>query len=226
MSRNTASRQERIGDVLFVTVKHPRQSLKRAFSVPMMAVVLSSWTVWSGAAGEPDPGDLVSMLDRVAIVEAIALACEESRPDLAAPFREAQQRWWVRNAQIHETLVSLEQEIGTPRAKAFLDYFSSLQRSLRKQIKDRQHSGNTEYAARCDDVLQDLTDGRLDYRLPTAAKTGGDLAIQQSRASQGRAGCCCSPQGSRCSSKAMEELTPCTGPCLFPSSFYWPLEAP
>jgi hypothetical protein len=34
MSRNTASRQERIGEVLFVTVKHPRQSLKRAFFRP------------------------------------------------------------------------------------------------------------------------------------------------------------------------------------------------
>jgi hypothetical protein len=221
MSRNTASRQERIGEVLFVTVKHPRQSLKRAFFVPMMVVVLSGSTGWSGAAGEPDPGDLVSMLDRVAIVEAIALACEESRPDLAAPFREAQQRWWVRNAQIHETLVSLEQEIGTPRAKAFLDYFSSLQRSLRKQIKDQQHSGNTEYAARCDDVLQDLTDGRLDYRLPTAAKTGGDLAIQQSRASQGRAGVAVHLRGHAAPPEPSGEPTSCVSPCSFPSSSSW-----
>lgn len=104
------------------------------------------------------------MLDHAAIVEAIARACGDTRPDLAASFSEARQRWWVRNAQVHETLAALEREIGTPRAKAFLDYFDSLQRSLRQQIEDLRHAGNAEYAARCDGVLQDLTRGRLDYR--------------------------------------------------------------
>jgi hypothetical protein len=64
------------------------------------------------------------MLDHAAIVETMALACEESRSDLAAPFREARQRWWVGNAHIRETLVSLQREMGMPRAKAFLDYIS------------------------------------------------------------------------------------------------------
>ena len=204
-----------------MTVKHPRRWLKRAFFVPMMAVVLSGSTVWSGAAGEPDPGDLVSMLDRVAIVEAMALACEESRPDLAAPFREAQRRWWVRNAHIHETLVGLEREIGTPRAKAFLDYFSSLQQSLQKQIKDQQHSGNGEYAARCDDVLRDLTGGRLDYRQPAAAETGEDLLIQRSRVSQGRAGVAVHLRGYAAPLEPSGELTLCLGPCSLPSSSSW-----
>ena len=111
------------------------------------------------------------MLDHAAIVETMALACEDSRPDLAAAFREAQQRWWVRNSQIHETLATLEREIGTPRAMAFLDYFNSLQRSLRQQIQDQRHTGNAEYAARCDGVLKDLTHGRLDYR-PSGAASG------------------------------------------------------
>jgi hypothetical protein len=181
MNRNTAGRRERIDQVLFVTVRHPRQSFKRAFFVPMMAVVRSGSTVWSGAASEPDPGDLESMLDHVAIVEAMALPCEDSRPNLAAPFREAQQRWWVRNARIHETLVALEREIGTPRTKAFFDYFSSLQRSLRKQINDQQHLGNAEYAARCDKILQDFIGGRLDYRQPGAAETGENPLIQRGR---------------------------------------------
>ena len=82
------------------------------------------------------------MLDHAAIVETMALACEDSRPDLAAAFKEAQQRWWVRNAQIHQTVASLEREIGTPRAKAFLDYFDSLRRSLQQQIQDQQHAGD------------------------------------------------------------------------------------
>jgi hypothetical protein len=116
-------------------------------------------------------------------VEAMALACQDSRPDLAAPFREAQQGWWVRNAHIHETLVALEREIGPPRAKAFFDYFSSLQRSLRKQVNDQQHLGNAEYAAHCDDVLQDLIGGRLDYRQPGAAETGENPLIQRRRRS-------------------------------------------
>jgi len=112
-----------------------------------MAVAFFGSTSWSKAAGEPDPGDLVSMLDHAAIVETIALACEDSRPDLAAAFKEAQQRWWVRNAQIHQTVASLEREIGTPRAKAFLDYFNSLRRSLQQQIQDQRHAGDAEYAA-------------------------------------------------------------------------------
>jgi hypothetical protein len=136
----------------------------------MVLVSLAS-TVSSGAAGELDPGDLVSMLDHTAIVETMAAACEDSRPDLATSFREAQQRWWVRNARVHDTLATLEQEVGAPRATAFLSYFSSLQQSLSQQIKDQQHLGNAGYAARCDGVLKDLTRGRLDYR-PTKAASG------------------------------------------------------
>jgi hypothetical protein len=113
------------------------------------------------------------MLDHAAIIETMASACENSRPDLAKPFREAEQLWWVHNAQIHETLASLEREIGTPRAKAFLDYFSTLQRSLRQQIEDEQHIGNTGYASRCDGVLEDLTHGRLDYRSSAGASGAG-----------------------------------------------------
>ena len=105
------------------------------------------------------------------IVETMAVACEDSRPDLATSFREARHRWWVRNARVHETLATLEQEVGAPRANAFLSYFASLQQSLSQQIKDQQHIGNTGHAARCDGVLTDLTRGRLDYR-PSQASSG------------------------------------------------------
>ena len=143
----------------------------RELRVPMMVVVTLGSIVSLGAAGELDPGDLVSMLDHTAIVETMAVACEDSRPDLATSFREAQQRWWLRNARVHQTLATLEQEVGAPRANAFLSYFSSLQQSLSQQIKDQQHIGNTGYAARCDGVLTDLTRGRLDYR-PSKAMSG------------------------------------------------------
>ena len=113
--------------------------MKLALMVPIMAVVFLSWTAPPGRAGEPDPGDLVSMLDHVAIVETIAQECESSRPDLAARFREAKQNWWTRNSQIHDALVSLEQEIGLPRAKAFLEYFSSLQRARQSEVTHRSY---------------------------------------------------------------------------------------
>jgi hypothetical protein len=171
MSRDVAGRCERTVRVPFVTYQRSRQLIKRALLVPIMSVVFLSSTAWSGGSGEPDPGDLVSMLDHAAIVETMAQACEDSRPDLAARFREAQRHWWVRNAQIHETLASLEREIGVLRAKAFLDYFNTLQRSLRQQTKDQRHIGNVGYAARCDGVLTDLARGRLDYR-PSAAASG------------------------------------------------------
>ena len=157
--------------MLFVLYERRARPIKPAFFVPMTAVAFSGSAVWSVAAGEPDPGDLVSMLDHAAIVETMALACEDSRPDLAAAFKEAQQRWWVRNAQIHQTVAGLERAIGAPRAKAFLDYFNSLRRSLEQQIRDQQHAGDRGYAARCDGVLEELTGGRLDYR-PSGAASG------------------------------------------------------
>src|SRR5215469_15467693 len=92
----------------FVTRQRPRRLIRRTLLAPIMTVVFFCSTAWSGSAGEPDPGDLVSMLDHAAIVETMAVACENSRPDLAEPFREAQQLWWVRNARIHETLASPE----------------------------------------------------------------------------------------------------------------------
>jgi hypothetical protein len=155
--------------MLFVIDAHWRRPLRRAFLFQPMAAAFLGWIAWSEAVAEPDPADLVSMLDHAAVVESMALACEDSRPDLAAAFREARQRWWVRNAQIHETLATLGREIGTPRAKAFLDYFNSLQRSLRRQIEDQRHAGNTQYAGRCDGVLNELTRGRMDYRQSRAA---------------------------------------------------------
>jgi hypothetical protein len=155
--------------VLFVPYERRMRPIKRVFFVLMITVAFFGSTVWSEAAGEPDPGDLVSMLDHAAVVETMALTCEDSRPDLAAAFKEAEQRWWVRNAQIHQTVASLEREIGTPRAKAFLDYFNSLRRSLQQQIQDQQHTGDRGYAAGCDGVLEDLTRGRLDYRQPALA---------------------------------------------------------
>ena len=151
---------------------HPRRPIRRALFVPIMTVLFTS-TAWSGSTGEPDTGDLVSMMDHAAIVETMASACENSRPDLAKPFKEAEQLWWVRNAQIHETLASLEREIGMPRAKAFLDYFNTLQRSLRQQIEEERRIGNVRYATRCDGVLEDLTHGRLDYRSSLGASGAG-----------------------------------------------------
>ena len=158
--------------MLLVPRERRTRHIKRAFFV-MIAVTFFGSTAWSEAAGEPDPGDLVSMLDHAAIVETMALACEDSRHDLAAAFKEAQQRWWVRNAQIHQTVASLERELGTSRAKAFLDYFNSLRRSLQQQIQDQRHAGEAEYAARCDGVLEELTRGRLDYRRSGAPERAG-----------------------------------------------------
>jgi hypothetical protein len=155
-------------------VPHERwtRPIERAFFV-IIAVTFFGPSAWSESAGEPDPGDVVSMLDHAAIVETMALACVDSRPDLAAAFKEAQQRWWVRNAKIHQTVASLEREIGTPRANAFLDYFNSLRRSLQQQIQDQRHAGDAEYAARCDGVLEELTRGRLDYRRSGAPERAG-----------------------------------------------------
>ena len=60
---------------------------KVILAAKLMAVAFWGSTAWSGTVGDPDPGDLVSMLDHAAIVEPMALAREATRPDLAVPFR-------------------------------------------------------------------------------------------------------------------------------------------
>src|SRR6266699_797834 len=71
----------------FVTHQRHTRLSGRALLVASMTVVLFSSTAWSEGTGELDPGDLVSMMDHAAIVETMSLACENSRPDLAEPFR-------------------------------------------------------------------------------------------------------------------------------------------
>jgi hypothetical protein len=164
--------------VLFVLYERRARPIKPAFFVLMTGCVFWLGRV-VGSGGRTRSRDLVSMLDHTAIVETMALACEDSRPVLAAAFKEAQQRWWVRNAQIHQTVAGLEREVGTPRAKALLDYFNSPRRSLEQQIRDQQHAGDRGYAARCDGVLEELTGGRLDYRPSGAASGLGKPTIGQ-----------------------------------------------
>ena len=80
MSRNTARRRERIERLLFVTHKRSGQLNKPAFLVPIMTVVFLGSTAWSGRVGDPDPGELVSMLDHAAIVEILTAYVREHAP--------------------------------------------------------------------------------------------------------------------------------------------------
>ena len=83
------------------------------------------------AAAEPDGAQLLAMVDYSAVVETMAQACEQSRPELAAAFVAAQKAWWRRNGRIEEKLLTLQSEIGKPRATAFLLYYESLAGALR-----------------------------------------------------------------------------------------------
>jgi hypothetical protein len=73
--------------VLLVTDERWGRPVRRAFLIQLTAAAFLGWIAWSEAAAEPDPADLVSMLDHAAIVEPMALAREATRPDLAVPFR-------------------------------------------------------------------------------------------------------------------------------------------
>jgi len=57
------------------------------------------------AAAEPDGAQLLAMVDYSAVVETMAQACEQSRPELAAAFVAAQKAWWRRNGRIEEKLL-------------------------------------------------------------------------------------------------------------------------
>jgi hypothetical protein len=106
------------------------------------------------AAAEPDGAQLLEMVDYSAVVETMAQACEQSRPELAAAFVAAQKAWWRRNGRIEERLLTLQSEIGKPRATAFLRYYESLGAELRGEIEGLRDTGNTTFAAHCDEHLR------------------------------------------------------------------------
>lgn len=125
------------------------------------------------AAAEPDGAQLLAMVDYSAVVETMAQACEQSRPELAAAFVAAQKAWWRRNGRIEEKLLTLQSEIGKPRATAFLRYYESLGAELRGEIEGLRDTGNTTFAAHCDEVLNKLIHGVMDYeRTPGASGPG------------------------------------------------------
>jgi hypothetical protein len=125
------------------------------------------------AAAEPDGAQLLVMVDYSAVVETMSQACEQSRPELAAAFVAAQKAWWRRNGRIEEKLLTLQSEIGKPRATAFLRYYESLAAALRGEIEGLRHTGNPAFAAHCDEVLNKLIHGGMGYEGPPRASGRG-----------------------------------------------------
>src|SRR5580700_11375895 len=103
------------------------------------------------ASAEPDAAQLLAMVEYSAVVETMAQACEQSRPELATAFVMAQRAWWLRNGRVEEKLLTLQNEIGKPRATAFLRYYESLGEALRGEIDGLRDKGDTAYAAHCDE---------------------------------------------------------------------------
>jgi hypothetical protein len=136
-----------------------------------MAALLQAFAL--PAAAEPDGAQLLAMVDYSAVVETMAQACEQSRPELAAAFVTAQKAWWRRNGRIEEKLLTLQSEIGKPRATAFLRYYQSLGAALRNEIESLRDTGNTTFAAHCDEVLKKLIHGGMDYEGPPGASGPG-----------------------------------------------------
>jgi hypothetical protein len=136
-----------------------------------MAALLQAFAL--PAAAEPDGAQLLAMVDYSAVVETMAQACEQSRPELAAAFVTAQKAWWRRNGRIEEKLLTLQSEIGKPRATAFLRYYESLGAALRGEIEGLRHTGNSTFAAHCDEVLNKLIRGSMDYEEPPGASGPG-----------------------------------------------------
>jgi hypothetical protein len=121
------------------------------------------------AAAEPDGAQLLAMVDSAAVVETMAQACKHSRPEMATAFVMAQRAWWLRNGRIEAKLLTLQSEIGKPRATAFLRYYESLGEALRGEIDGVRDNGNATYAAHCGEVLDKLIHGGMDYEGPPKA---------------------------------------------------------
>jgi hypothetical protein len=81
------------------------------------------------------------MVDCSAVVETMAQACEQSPPELATAFVMARRAWWLRNGRVEEKLLTLQNEIGKPRATAFLRYYESLTGALRDEIDGLRKQG-------------------------------------------------------------------------------------
>jgi hypothetical protein len=125
------------------------------------------------AAAEPDGAQLLALVDSAAVVETMARACEHSRPELATAFVIAQRAWWLRNGRVEEKLLTLQSEIGKPRATAFLRYYETLGEALRGELDGLRDNGNAAYAAHCDEVLNKLIHGGMDYQRPPKASRPG-----------------------------------------------------
>ena len=125
------------------------------------------------ASAEPDRAHLLAMVDCSAVLETKAQACEHWRPELATAFVMAQRAWWLRNGRVEEILLTLQSEIGKPRATAFLRYYESLREALRGEIEGLRDKGNAVYAAHCDEVLNKLIHGGMDYGGPPKASGPG-----------------------------------------------------
>jgi hypothetical protein len=125
------------------------------------------------AAAEPDGAQLLAMVDYSAVVETMAQACEQARPEMATAFVMAQRAWWLRNGRVEEKLLTLQSEIGKPRATAFLRYYESLGEALRGELDGLRDKGNATYAAHCDGVLDKLIHGGMDYQRPPKASGPG-----------------------------------------------------
>jgi hypothetical protein len=124
-------------------------------------------------AAEPEGAQLLAMVDSAAVVETMAQACEQSRPEMATAFVMAQRAWWLRNGRVEEKLLTLQSEIGKPRATAFLRYYESLGEGLRGELDGLRHKGSSAYAAHCDEVLNKLIHGGMDYESPPRASGPG-----------------------------------------------------
>lgn len=105
----------------------------------------------------------VAMLDHTAIVGEMIRACGHARPDLAEPLSAAQTAWWQRNTLVRDMLTKLRKNDGGANSAYMAQYFAQTKASLRRKIHKLDESAEPAYAARCDDILHKLQDGRLDF---------------------------------------------------------------
>jgi len=140
-------------------------------SQPFLLAVLLLVLARSAISAETSPpADLGAMLEHAAIVENMVSACGHARPDLATQLGEARETWWKRNSRVADALHAIEQAPATPYRNAALQLYHALQRSLQEQIDTLRQTGHTEYLQQCDGLPQELTSGRLDYRMDNGSK--------------------------------------------------------
>jgi hypothetical protein len=128
------------------------------------AIIAFSLLVGQDTPNEDLPsGEMMALVEHVAIVRRMIEVCGRTRPDLFGSLRQAEKGWWGRNVEAQTTMHAL---LGTAEAsrtsQALLAHYAAIHQRLEDELQDAEAAGRN-----CDWVIEEMKSGRMDYQAPS-----------------------------------------------------------